>query len=181
MEIRRAAPEDYPGILELQSANYLENLAAEEREGGFLSAEFTLSQIATMAEDLGIVVASDGNRIVGYLCAHRADVAPLPPVVEAMLRCCRTATYRGQALADARLFVYGPVCLSRSHRGRGVLRDHFDALVAHVAGRFEYAVTLVADNNPHSLRAHMAGLGMDNIAQFDHGGQSYHLLAFGVP
>ena len=180
MEIRRAAPEDYAGILELQAANYLGNLTARERDGGFLSAEFTLPQIAAMAEDLGIVVARDANRIVGYLCAHRADVAPLPTVVEAMLRCCRTAAYRGRTLADARLFVYGPVCLSPSHRGRGVLRALLAALMACVAGRFEYAVTLVADNNPHSLRAHTAGLGMDDVAQFDHGGQSYHLLAFNV-
>ena len=83
MEIRRASPGDYAGIIELQAANFLANLTVEEREGGFLSAQFTLSQIVAMADDLGILVARDGNRMAGYLCAHRADLAPLPPVVEA--------------------------------------------------------------------------------------------------
>ena len=84
------------------------------------------------------------------------------------------------ALADARLFVYGPVCLSRSHRGRGVLRQLFGVLRDRLTRRFEYAVTLVAADNSHSLRAHTAGLGMDEITQFDHGGQRYHLLAIDV-
>ena len=180
MEIGRAGPEDYAGILALQAANYLGKLTAEERKEGFLSAEFTLSQIAAMAEDLGIMVVREDTRIVGYLCAHRVDMVPLPPVVEAMLRCCTTAAYRGRALADARLFVYGPVCLSRSHRGRGVLRQLFGVLRDRLTRRFEYAVTLVAIDNPHSLRAHTAGLGMDEITQFDHDGQRYHLLAIDV-
>ena len=180
MNIRRATPEDYAGILELQAANYLENLTAEEREAGFLSVQFTPAQIAAMAEDLGIVIAREGNRIVGCLCVHRAELAPLPPVVEAMLRCCRAAVYGGRILADARLFVYGPVCIDRLHRGRGVLRKLYGALAAEVAGTFEFGVTLVADNNPHSLRAHTDGLGMDDVARFEHGSQSYHLLAFDV-
>jgi hypothetical protein len=65
MEIVQATCADYPGILELQSANFVANLAAKERQGGFLSAEFTLSQLAAISEDLGILVACDGDRIIG--------------------------------------------------------------------------------------------------------------------
>ena len=178
VDIGRATLEDYPGILELQAANYLGNLTAQERQGGFLSAEFSSAQIAAMAADLGIVVARDGGRVVGYLCAHRADLSPLPPVVEAMLRCARAAAHRGRALAEARLFVYGPVCIERTQRGRGRLRMLYSALLAQVAGRFELGVTLVSRDNPHSLQAHVTGLGMDDVARFEHGGCRYHLLVF---
>lgn len=178
MEIRRATPEDHAGILELQAANYLGNLAAAQRRSGFLSAEFTPAQVAAMAEDLGIVVASEDDRIVGYLCLQRADQSPLPAVVETMVRCCRTASYRGTTLAQARLFVYGPVCIDRSHRGRGLLRGLYGAVRTGVAGRFEFGVTLVSQDNPHSLRAHVHGLGMVEAARFEHGGGSYHLLVF---
>ena len=180
MEIKRATPADYAGILELQAANYRGNLTAKEREGGFLSAEFTPSQIAAMADGLGIMIARDGSRIAGYLCAHRADLAPLPPVVEAMLRCCRTVACGERALADARLFVYGPVCIDRTYRGRGLLRRLYGALAAEVTGTFEFGVTLVAQDNPRSLRVHVDGLGMKDVAQFEHGSERYHLLAFSV-
>lgn len=180
MEIGRAAPEDYAGILRLQAANYSENLSAQERQGGFLSAEFTPAQVAAMAEDLGIMVAREAGEVIGYLCAHRADLAPLPPVVEAMLRCCRSARHGHRRLGEARLFVYGPVCVARAQRGRGVLRALYRALVSGLAGRFDYGVTLVAEENPHSLRAHTQGLGMNDVARFEHDSRSYHVLAFSL-
>lgn len=178
MEIRRATPEDYAGILELQSANYLENLTEREREQGFLSAQFTQSQIAAMAGDLGIMVARDRGRVAGYACSHRLDLAPQPPLIEAMVRCCATASYQAKPLAGRRLFAYGPVCIARAQRGRGLLQGLYCALLAELAGRFEAGVTLVAENNPHSLHAHVDGLGMVKVGQFEHGGRGYHLLAF---
>jgi predicted N-acetyltransferase YhbS len=180
MEIVQATCADYPGILELQSANFVANLAAEERQRGFLSAEFTLSQLAAISGDLGILVARDGNRIIGYLCAHRPGLAPLPAVVEAMLDTCRTAAFSGRLIADTALFVYGPVCVARSHRGRGVLRRLYCTLLARLSGKFEVGVTLVSDDNPHSLEAHVAGLGMADVARFAHASRAYHLLAFAV-
>ena len=180
MEISRATPGDYAGILRLQAANYSENLTAREREGGFLSAEFTPAQVAAMAQDPGILVARESAAVVGYLCAHRADLTPLPPVVEAMLRCCRTARCGNRALGETRLFVYGPVCIAREQRGAGVLRALYRALLAQVAGRFDHGVTLVAAENEHSLRAHTLGLGMQDVARFEHADRRYHLLAFEV-
>jgi hypothetical protein len=180
MEIRRACPGDYAEVIDLQATNFLFNLAAEDREGGFLSAQFTLPQFVAMADDLGVLVAKDADHVVGYVCAHRIDLPRLPPLVDAMVRCCRAASYQGALLAHARLFVYGPVCIARAHRGRGVLRELYRAVLAEMAGRFEVGVTLVSDDNPHSLQAHVEGLGMDDVARFEHGGRLYHLLAFAV-
>ncbi len=181
MDIRAALPRDHAGILDLQAANYSPNLTAAERAGGFLSAEFTPLQIAAIAQDIGILVAEDAGALAGYLCAHRADMAPLPGVVEAMLRCVRAARYGERELGGARLFVYGPVCVARAWRGRGVLRALFGALCARMARRFEYGVTLVAAQNPHSLRAHTDGLGMRDVGCFEHHGHAYRVLAFEVP
>jgi hypothetical protein len=99
-------------------------------------------------------------------------------VVEAMLCCARATVHRGRALAQSRLFVYGPVCVARSHRGRGIARGLFGALRSSVTGRYDFGVTLVADANPHSLRVHVDGLGMDDAAQFEHAGRRYRLLVF---
>jgi hypothetical protein len=180
VEITLATPDDYAGILALQGANYLPNLPAREREGGFLSAQFTRAQLASIADDLGIVVAKSAGDVVAYVCAHRATLTPLPPVVAAMIRCAREASFRGSALAAARLFVYGPVCIAGAHRGRGLLRRLYGAVRAAMAGEFDFGITLVSDDNAHSLRAHVAGLGMDDLRRFEHDGRAYHLLAFPV-
>jgi hypothetical protein len=178
MDIGRAAPRDYDGILELQAANYRPNLTAQERERGFLSAQFTREQLAAIADDLAILVARDDGRVVAYVCAHRPELAPVPPLIESMLACARAASYRGRALARARFFLYGPVCIDRACRGRGLLRRLYTTLRAEAAADFELGVTLVSADNPHSLRAHIVGLGMDEVGAFEHGRGAFHLLAF---
>ena len=55
---RRAMPQDYPAILRLQSENFIANLSKAGRKEGFLSAEFSLEQVASIAEDLGTTIAA---------------------------------------------------------------------------------------------------------------------------
>jgi hypothetical protein len=73
MEIRRVLPGDYPRICELAAANYEKNVALSDRRQGFLSATFSLPQITNMAQDLGIIVATDIDRVAGFVCASRCD------------------------------------------------------------------------------------------------------------
>ena len=51
IEYRRALARDYPAIVQLNSANYIANLAEDDRKDGFLSAVFSMEQTAAMAED----------------------------------------------------------------------------------------------------------------------------------
>jgi L-amino acid N-acyltransferase YncA len=180
MEIGRAVEEDYQGILELQSKYYVKNLGSAERKEGFLSAEFNLSQIAAMAEDIGIAVARDAGRLVGYMCASRADLTPRPPVVEAMLERLEGAVLHGKRLAGSTMFIYGPVCIDKLYRGRGLLRRLFDLLKTPLAGMFEVGVAFVAADNHRSLSAHVFGLGMEKVGRFEHAGNEYHSVAFVV-
>ncbi|HZD41876.1 MAG TPA: hypothetical protein VE131_14225, partial [Terriglobales bacterium] len=68
---RRAISRDYPTILRLQSENLITNLSEEERKEGFLSAEFSLEQVASIAEDLGTTIATVDGAVVAFLCAFR--------------------------------------------------------------------------------------------------------------
>ncbi|MBI2211413.1 MAG: N-acetyltransferase [Deltaproteobacteria bacterium] len=177
---RRAAPEDFPGILRLQSANTIANLRPEEREEGFLSAEFTPEQIAEMAMDPGIIVASNAESVLGYLCGSRCDFDHGSPVLARMLESFDRVRYQGRPLRSYKTFNYGPVCVDRSQRGRGLLRGLYEALKREVAGRFEVGVAFVARDNPHSLKAHVAGLGMAEVGEFEVQGDLYVILAFKV-
>lgn len=178
---RRAEPRDFPAILKIQSANYVANLSVEERKEGFLSAEFTPEQVAAMARDLGIIVAREAGSVLGYLCGFRNDFNHGSPVLAKMLESYDRVRHEGKPLSAYRSFVYGPVCIDRAQRRRGLLRGLYEALKNEVAGKFEVGVAFVARDNTHSLRVHVDGLGMADVGDFEVRGKVYAILAFSVP
>lgn len=173
---RRATANDWEAILRLQSANYIANLS--DRKDGFLSAEFTRGQIADMTGDLGITVAAYAAEIAGYLCAFRNDFNHGSPVLAKMFEAYDRARYRGRPLSLYRSYVYGPVCVGREYRRRGLLRGLYEAQKRDLAGQFEIGVAFVSRDNPHSLQAHVAGLGMSEVREFAVKEKSYVILAF---
>jgi predicted N-acetyltransferase YhbS len=178
MMIRRATIDDHHGIVDLIGRYQHDRLSPEERKGGFLSAEFTLQQVVEAAGDLGVFVAREAGEVVGAVFAFRHDAGNHPPIVREMLRTAEKSLFRQQPLGARRYFVYGPVCIAREHRGRGLLRSLLSRVLDELSGRYEAGVTLVANENAHSLRAHTAGLGMEQVAEFDFNGRRHSVLAF---
>jgi hypothetical protein len=178
IQVRRAKPEDYESILRLQSANYIRNLAVEDRKDGFLSAEFTLAQVASMAEDLGTIVAAADGEIVAFLCAFRREFETGSPVIARMLDMYDRVLFHSKPLASFDSYIYGPVCISRPYRRRDLLRALYEAQKKDLTGKFELGVAFVSRDNPHSLAAHVAGLRMTEVGEFELNGIVYVILAF---
>ena len=180
IEYRRAQPNDYPAILNLQNANFVTNLSDEERKEGFLSAQFSAAQTAQIAEDLGTMVAVIDHRVGGFLCAFRNEFDTGSPVIAKMLDSYDRLTLDGKPLSAFHSYIYGPVCIAREYRRRGLLRGLYEAQKKDLAGKFEIGVAFVARNNPHSLGAHVAGLGMIEAGDFTVKDNVYVALAFRV-
>jgi hypothetical protein len=178
---RRALPEDVPAILRLQSANHIANLAEEERKEGFLSAEFTPEQVAAIAEDLGTMLAIVENKIAGFVCAFRREFNHGSSVLARMLDCYDHVQFDGKPLSSFNSYIYGPVCIDRDYRRRGLLRGLYEAQKKDLASRFDVGVAFVSRSNPHSLQAHVAGLGMSEVGDFEVQGNSHVILAFSLP
>jgi hypothetical protein len=181
IEYRRARPDDYPAILDLQSANFIANLSAAERKEGFLSAQFTVEQTARIAEDLGAMVAVVDNRVAGFLCAFRNEFDTGSAVIAKMLDSYDRLIFQSKPLSSFSSYIYGPVCIGRDYRRRGLLRGLYEAQKKDLAGQFEIGVAFVSRNNPHSLSAHVAALGMIEAGDFDVKGNIYATLAFCLP
>ncbi len=181
IEYRRALPQDYSAIVRLNAANFIANLAADERADGFLSALFTLEQTAAMAEDLGTTVAIVDGALAGFLCAFGNDFDHGSPVVAKMLASYDRMRFEGKLLSSYNTYAYGPVCIDREYRRRGLLRGLYQAQTQELAGKFEVGVALIARNNPHSLQAHVAGLGMTEVGDFEVNGNTFATVAFRVP
>ncbi|WP_005034839.1 GNAT family N-acetyltransferase [Holophaga foetida] len=178
MDLRRALPSDYSGVLELSVSYHAQSLSPAERSRGFLSARFSLEQITAMAEDLGIIVACDQGRVLGLLCASRFDWGDTPPIIRSMSATFDRVIFQGQPLSAQRKFLYGPVCIDLPFRGQGLLRRMFLRLNQELEGSFEVGVVFVAADNPHSMEVHTKGLGMQPVGEFTHAGLRYHILAY---
>ena len=180
MEIRRAIPDDYPGICELAAANYEQNLSPTDRQQGFISAKYTLQQIANIASDLGIIVARDNNRVVGFACASRLNADDQPSIVKNMIAEFDRIGFQGRPLADYKIFLYGPACLGLAYRGRGLLRELYQGVKRAVTGKYDLGSAFVDEDNPRSLKAHAKSLGMSEVGRFTHDERSYRMLVFRV-
>jgi hypothetical protein len=181
VQYRRALPADYPAVLRLNQANFRANLTQEERADGFLSAVFSAQQIAAMAGDLGVVIAVVHDKVAGFLCAFRNDFEHGSPVVAKMIESYERLQFEGKSLSAYRSYAYGPVCIDRPFRRQGLLRGLYEAQLRDLAGLFEIGVALVSRDNPHSLDAHVFGLGMTEVGDFEVNGSVYATVAFRLP
>jgi len=86
--------------------------------------------------------------------------------------------FEGQLLSQYHTYAYGPVCIDRTHRRKGLLRGLYEAQKKELAGRFEVGVALIARSNPHSMMAHVAGLGMTEVGEFEVHGNMFATVAF---
>jgi len=177
---RRARPEDYRAIMRLNAANFIANLSVDERQDGFLSAVFTLEQTAAMAEDLGTTVAIVDGELAGFLCAFRNDFDHGSPVVAKMIESYDRLSFAGKLLNGYKSYAYGPVCIDREHRRKGLLRGLYQQQKSDLAGQFEVGVALIARTNQHSLDAHIQGLGMTDVGSFEVNGNVFATVAFRV-
>lgn len=133
--------------------------------GGRISREFTGDQIRELiAGPMPVVIAKSEEQIVGVLFTAARSSA-FSPSVAAMLR-----VWPG----DENAYIYGPVCVATSQRGKGLLRQLFDEVRRLLPDR--EAILFIQGNNEVSLRAH-SRLGMKEVAQFVHKGEEFSVLS----
>lgn len=178
INIRSAECEDYSRILALQNDNYIDNLRDTERKDGFLSAKLSGTQIDAIAKDLGIAVAyevEDTETLLGFFCVSRLGHWQAESIVHRLVHALQT-DFRDSRVADSKNYcIFGPMCLSRSARGKNVLRMLYEHAIANLHGRFAAATGFISVDNPRSLSA-MAKLDWQPVGRFHWGERQFHAL-----
>lgn len=157
-EIALATGDDIAGILQLQEENLQER-------GGMLLVRFSREWFESALADMPLIVARKSGRVVGYLVSSSLPAQSHLPVIQAMLR-----AYPGTP--DA--YLYGPICVAGSARGRSLASAMLSVLRAKLAGR--EGITFIRRDNTSSLRAH-AKMGMRIVAEFTHGDAALVVVA----
>jgi len=151
--------DDIPGILALQESN----LAGR---GGSLSVHQTADWFRHAIFETSLVVGRRESTVIGYVLETSLAANAHVMVIQEMLRafppppCC---------------YVYGPICVAETERGKGLAGALFAALQVSMAGR--PAVTFIRADNSSSLRAHQK-MGMSELGPFVHDHVRYTALSY---
>jgi len=175
LDVRLAKREDYLRILDLESRNYIDNVPETERRDGFLSARMTEEQVDRIAQEVGIAVAYEGEELVGFFCVSRPEHWPSDSIVHRLVHYL-TADLRDARLADPEGFcIFGPMCLSPTARGTGILGKMYEILNANLGEHYVAGAGFISTKNPRSLAA-VAKLDWQPVGRFSRGDREYHAL-----
>ena len=119
-----------------------------------------------MLAAMPVIVARRAGRVVGFLVSSAPTAELDIPIVRAML-----AAYPGGPGA----YVYGPVVVAGSERGKGLAQAMFTRLRALLPGR--EGILFIRCDNLASLRAHEK-MGMREVASFTHDGIGFAVFAY---
>jgi len=162
--IKVATINDLDGIIKLQNAN-------QTSRGGTLSGGLTASQIKEMMTDMPQIIAIINNEIVGFLLTTSQAVNNnrQVPIVDAM-----TASYTGSPNS----YIYGPICVSENHRGKGLAQLMFQELLKLEPNR-EGILFIKSDNLP-SIKAHEK-MRMRKVSNFNFNNADFDVYAYLFP
>jgi L-amino acid N-acyltransferase YncA len=154
-----ATAEDIPDILALQSENQI-------ARGGALSVEWPAEWFEQVMRDTPIVIARRDGRLVGFLVSSSQSATRHLPLSQ--------AKYRAYP-AGPEAYNSGPLCITASERGRGLVARLFGAQRSLMQGR--EGVAFVRRDNAASRAAH-AKHGFVEVAEFSHAGVDYLVVAY---
>jgi hypothetical protein len=158
-EIALATPEDIPGIIILQDPNVIDR-------GGGLSVRQTADWFKRSMLEMPIIVGRRGGKVVGYVLSTSLAAKSHVAIVQAMLR---------SFPAPPDCYLYGPVCVAETERGKGLAGVMFEELRVRLPGR--PAMTFIRADNAPSLQAHRK-MGMRALGTFMSEGVPHVALAY---
>jgi GNAT superfamily N-acetyltransferase len=157
--IARALNSDVAGIVLLQESNMRD-------KGGALSVRLPPDWLEAAIAQMPIMAARRNGTIVGYVVSSALSAQAEIPIVAAMLR-----AYPGAPGA----YIYGPICVAETERGRGLAAAMVEALRRQLPGREGF--TFIRADNAVSREVHRK-LGMREAAHFTHEGTGYVVVAY---
>jgi len=159
-DISLATQNDIPGILALQEPNLPDS-------GGSLSVRWTADGFKNAILEKSVVAGRRDGKVVGYVLGTSFAAKAHVSIVQSMLR---------SFPPPPDCYLYGPVCVAETERGKGLAGALFEVLQTYMGNR--PTMTFVRADNIRSLQAHRK-MGMRDLGIFAHEDVPY--VAFKYP
>jgi hypothetical protein len=170
---------DISRILSLQENNLYRNLNEKERENGFVTTPFTTKQIEDIIKQNGIFIAeNENNLIIAYAFAGTWEYFEQWEIFNFMVSRFPKLSFKNKAITVVNSFQYGPVCIDKLYRGKGLLNLIFEEMRIEFIKKFPISITFINRVNVISEKAHTQKLGWEIIDEFEFNNNKYIGLAF---
>ncbi len=170
---------DIDGILSLQEKYLYRNLNELERKSGFVTTPFTVNQIEEILLQNGIFIAENEQQIiVAYAFAGSWKYFEQWEIFNYMVSRFPKLVFNGNKITTENSFQYGPVCIDKNYRGKGLLNQIFEEMRIEFYKKYPISVTFINKINVISEIAHTKKLGWEIIDEFEFNNNTYIGLAF---
>ena len=169
---------DIDGILDLQELYLVSNLSDEEKVAGFVTTPFTIPLLEYVISQNGIFIAKLNNKIIAYAFAANWDFFSRYPIFEYMISLFPRFKFRNFELNTINSFQYGPVCIHKDYRGKGIIKILFEFMRIHTLEKYPLSVTFINKINIPSTKAHVEKIGWEIIDEFSFNNNEYIVLAY---
>lgn len=171
--IRLAQGTDVDALVALERRHGRDELSHDDIS---LEAQlFDRNDFIRLIENEFLLLSVDGDRIVGYVITAGAGFYSDSPFYKRLFdRARQFAPNTGRKAAN--LGCYGPVWVDPAYRGKGVFSPMVKELLQRASSRFDCLFTFIAEENQHSLNAHVRGCAMEVVDFFEDTGRGFYLL-----
>ncbi len=178
MEYRLAAGNDIPGVLSLHRKYHIDTIAESDKADGFVTTLLNRELLLELIKENGLVVAVEDNLIIGFVMSASWEYCSKWPMFQHMIKDLESLRYQGHTLTVENSYQYGPVCIDKKFRGKGVLEGLFEFARLVMEEQYPFLVTFVNVKNPRSVKAHIDKLKMEKLKEFEYNNKKYIELVY---
>lgn len=178
IQFETAKISDIDGVLALQELYLVANLSEEEKASGFVTTPFTIEQLTEVINENNLFIAKDNNKIIAYIFAGSWDFFKQWPIFNYMSSLFTELTFLDFEITTNNSFQYGPICIHKEHRGKGLITPLFEFMRTHMLHKYPLALTFINKINIPSTKAHTEKLKWTIIGDFQFNNNEYFILAY---
>ena len=178
MEIRLATPDDIEDIRALMRKYHINSILDEDKPDGFVTTNMSALQMESLiSRERGITIAGENGSLAAFAMAGSWGFWSEWPLFEHMIGILPEYSFDGQALTTENTYQYGPICVDKSWRGKGVFESVFAYSLRSMRERYPIMLTFINQINGRSYAAHTRKARMSTIGAFAFNQNNYYLLA----
>ena len=169
---------DIDGVLALQELYLVANLSEEEKASGFVTTPFTTQQLTEVIQKSELFIAKDNDKIIAYVFTGSWDFFKQWPIFNYMSSLFPELTFLDFDITTTNSFQYGPICIHKKYRGKGLITPLFEFMRTHMLYKYPLGLTFINKINIPSTKAHTEKLKWTIIGDFQFNNNDYLILAY---
>jgi hypothetical protein len=169
---------DIESVLALQSIYLVSNMTEEEKASGFVTTPFSIEQLQEVIRQEGLFIAKYDGKIIAYIFAASWQYFSQWAIFNHMTPMLPGLSFKGFKMTDGNTFQYGPICIDKKYREKGLINPFFDFMRIHLIKRFPVSITFINKTNIPSQKAHIEKLKWAVIGDFEFNNNNYFILGY---